>query len=92
MPIMRRKKPGINERGAHIIIRGLVTPTDWDDDGKVVDVSINAFDEEEYPVYLDTKGRKLISFVREEVEVKGILMGVGEKRLKVLSHNLVKEK
>jgi hypothetical protein len=89
---MIRKEPMKNENGARTILRGLVTPIDWDDDGKAVDISINSFDEQEYPVYMDTKGKKLISFIRQEVEVKGRFMGAGEKRFKVHGYNLLKKK
>ena len=87
---MIRKEPMINN-GARTIVRGLVTPIDWDDDGNAVDISINSFDEQEYPVYMDTNGQKLISFVRQEVEVKGRFTGEGERRFKVHGFNLLKK-
>ena len=80
------------ENGARTIVRGLVTPTDWDDDGNAVDISINSFDEQEYPVYMDINGKKLISFVRQEIEVKGRFTGAGKKRFKVQGYNLLKKK
>ena len=82
----------INEMSEHTIVRGLVTPTDWDENGNTVDISINGFDEQEYPVYMDANGKKLISLVRREVEVKGIFMRAGEKRFKVQDYNLLKKK
>ena len=88
---MIRKEPMINN-GARTIVRGLVTPIDWDDDGNAVDISINSFDEQEYPVYMDINGKKLISFVRQEIEVKGRFTGAGKKRFKVQGYNLLKKK
>lgn len=78
-----------SERSSLTRIRGLVMPTDWDEDGKITGISISAFDEQEYPVCLDTKGKKLISLVRREVEVDGLFIEKGEQRFKVLSHNLL---
>jgi hypothetical protein len=91
-PIMIRKASMKNEKEAGTVVRGLVTPTDWDEDGNAVDISISSFDEQEYPVYMDTNGKKLISFVRKEIEVKGNFMGAGEKRFKVHGYNLLKKK
>ena len=89
---MTRKEPTKNGNGARTIVRGLVTPTDWDEDGNAVDISINSFDEQEYPVYMDANGKKLISFVRQEVEVKGNFTGAGEGRFKIHGYNLLKKK
>jgi hypothetical protein len=92
VPVMRSKEPMTDGNGMRTIVRGLVTPTDWDDNGNALDLSINSFDEQEYPVYMDTNGKKLISFVRQEVEVKGSFMGAGERRFKIHGYNLLKKK
>ena len=89
---MKSKEPTTKEKDLGTIVRGLVTPTDWDDNGNALDISINSFDEKVYPVYMDTTGKKLISLVRREIEAKGIFMGAGEKRFKVHGYNLLKKK
>ena len=89
---MKKMETMINGNGARTIIRGLVTPTDWDENGNALDISINSFDEQVHPVYMDTNGKKLIALVRQEVEVKGIFMRSGEKRFKVHGYNLLKKK
>jgi hypothetical protein len=89
---MRSNAPMTEEDAVRTIVRGLVTPTDWDDNGNTLDISINSFDEQEYPIYMDTIGKKLISLCRREVEVKGSFTGAGEKRFKVHGYNLLKKK
>lgn len=61
------------------IIRGVVLPMDWDDQGNVVRIAISSHDEMEYMVEKDDKGRELLAFIRKEVEVSG---EVGEKNQK----------
>lgn len=75
----------INEK--MVRIKGLITPVEWDNHGNVVGISISAFDEEEYPVYPDNKGKNLISMVRQTVEVQGqILEDEGSRQLKVIDY------
>lgn len=89
---MRSKQPTTKEKDVGTIVRGLVTPTDWDDNGNALDISINSFDEQVYPVFMDKTGKKLISLVRCEVEARGSFTGAGEKRFKVHGYNLLKKK
>ena len=56
-----------------ITIRGIVIPVDWDEKGKVVGVAISTFDEDEYVVERGEKGAELKRFIRQEVEISGIL-------------------
>ena len=56
-----------------ITIRGIVIPVDWDEKGKVVGLSISTFNEEEYLVEPGEKGAELMRFIRQEVEISGIL-------------------
>ena len=53
--------------------KGLVIPTDWDEKGNVSAVIISTHDEEEYAVKLNTKGRELLSLIREPIKVTGHL-------------------
>jgi hypothetical protein len=55
------------------IIRGIITPAEWDPEGNVLAVSIAAFDEDKYSVIHDEIGHELLSFVRETVTVEGVV-------------------
>jgi hypothetical protein len=54
-------------------LRGLVIPVAWDEKGNVTDLAVSTDNEEEYLIERSGKGEDLFHFVREEVEVKGIL-------------------
>lgn len=54
-----------------ILVRGLVVPSKWDKDGKVVGVTIKTFDEDEYDVSDIRAIKELLAFLRTEVIVKG---------------------
>ncbi|MBW2064866.1 MAG: hypothetical protein JRJ03_07990 [Deltaproteobacteria bacterium] len=74
-----------------VSIKGLITPTEWDNHGNITGISISAFDEEEYPLYPDDKGRDLMSMVRQTVEIQGeILEDEGKRRLKVINYTPLK--
>ena len=62
-------------------IRGLVIPTDWDEQGNVASVAIATPNEEEYSVGMDDKGKELIAFLREKVEVSGIVREEEDKKV-----------
>ena len=67
-----------------ITIRGLVIPADWDEKGNVVGVAISTFDENEYLVDRDEESEGLLSIIREEVKVSGIVREErGKKRFRV---------
>jgi len=52
-------------------IRGVVVPRTWDENGKVVAITILTHDEDEYHVENDGRGKELKTFIRENVEVLG---------------------
>ena len=56
-------------------ISGIVIPIEWDDDdyGDATSVTIQTSDEEEYLVDKNKKGKELLAFIEEEVEVTGTL-------------------
>lgn len=62
-------------------IRGLIVPVDWDAMGRVIAVAISTFDEEEYIISGKGKGSELLTFLREVVEVEGILSSVEDERM-----------
>ena len=73
-----------------VIIRGIIIPADWDEKGNVVAVAVSTYDEVEYLIENNEKGKELKAFIREEVEASGILkkeknrliMTIKEYRLK----------
>jgi hypothetical protein len=81
-----KRKAGNNP----VTIRGIVIPADWDEKGNVVAVAVSTYDEVEYLIENNEKGKELKAFIREKVEVSGILreeknrliMKIKEYRLK----------
>jgi hypothetical protein len=73
-------------------IRGVIIPTAWDPEGRVVSVGISANDEEEYLLEQGPLALELVALVRQEVEVGGyiILQPDGAKRIHVESYHLTR--
>ena len=58
------------------ILRGIVLPVQWDETGNVVKISINTYDEKEYLINGDGRGRELFNHLKELVEIQG---GIAQK-------------
>ena len=56
-----------------VTIRGIVIPADWDEKGNVVAVAVSTYDEAEFLIENQGKEKEMKAFIREEVEVSGIL-------------------
>jgi len=54
-------------------IRGILVPTDWDEDGNALAVAVSTLGENEYVVEPDSKGQELLRLLRQEVEVVGLV-------------------
>ena len=54
-----------------IVITGLVTAADWDDEDNIVKISIATADEEEYLVGDNPMGDELLELVKNNVKVVG---------------------
>jgi hypothetical protein len=73
-----------------VTMRGIVIPADWDEKGNVVAVALSTYDEVECLIENHEKETELKAFIREEVEISGILreeknrliMKIKEYRLK----------
>ena len=76
----RRQKPAGPVTGP-IEIRGVVIPDNWDDAGAVIGVALSAFDEVNYLIRNDDKGRDLAALLQEEVEVKGDVEEIGNRKV-----------
>lgn len=77
-------------RDASTIVRGIVIPVDWDEEGNPVAASISSSGERDYFVEPDEKGRELLRLIREEIEVSGIVRkGIkGRNTIAVRSYRL----
>jgi hypothetical protein len=79
------------ERTKTSVIRGVVIPIDWDDQGNVVQIAISSHDETEYVVEGEGKGSELLAFIRKEVEVGGEIKEEDHKKvIKVKRYHLRK--
>jgi len=52
-------------------VTGIIIPQQWDDNGNVTGVSIQAFDENEYIVRAYKRGKELRDFINRKVKVNG---------------------
>ena len=64
-----------------IYIEGLIIPASWDNKGNVVDLAIATREEEEYLITDKDQVARLKLFLRQEVEIKGILQTKEGKRI-----------
>ena len=73
-------------------IRGYVVPVDWDNDDKVIEVSIQT-DNDDFEVDRNGLGRELLDFLDKEVEVTGIVHEdrYGMKRVTVSDYEVLSE-
>ncbi len=53
------------------VVEGVITPTEWNEDDEVVGIALYTDDEEEYQVELSGRGRVLLDFLDERVELRG---------------------
>ena len=59
-----------------VTINGIVIPIEWDDIGNVMAIALSTFDEKEYVIDKRGRGIELISHLREELEISGVLSQV----------------
>jgi hypothetical protein len=56
-----------------ICIKGIVIPAAWDQEGNIISLAIATNDEQEYLIDNRQRITNLISLLRQEVEVEGII-------------------
>lgn len=56
-------------------IRGIVIPAAWDEKGDVISVAIATYHEEKYLVADNVTGRRLMSLLKKNVTVDGVIKG-----------------
>jgi hypothetical protein len=64
-----------------VLVSGIVIPYQWDPAGNVTGIAISTAGEDEYLIQEDEKGRQLLRFIHEPVEIQGQI-GAAEGRLK----------
>jgi hypothetical protein len=60
--VSKRNKP---------LIKGVVIPSSWDENGIIIGVSLHTSDEKEYQVQLNGLGHELLELVQHKVEATG---------------------
>jgi len=63
----------MKEGGTAVTIKGIVIPVDWDEKGTVLAAALSTHHEEEYVIHRDSKGKKLMTYMQQEVKVKGVV-------------------
>ena len=76
---------------ACITAMGVVTPAKWDENDKIVGVSIQTLDEKEYIIELNKIGKELITFIHKRVEAMGSLRKRldGKQVMKIKSYRMI---
>ena len=54
-------------------ITGILVPSGWDEEGKIIEVAVSTFDEEFYFVEEESLNALLLSMLQKEVVVKGVV-------------------
>lgn len=54
-------------------LRGIVIPVEWDAKGNVVAAAVSTYDEELYLIDGQDKGKELMRFMQQQVEVSGVV-------------------
>jgi len=86
-----KKMDDSNSEYEEIIIRGIIIPAGWDEKGNIIAIAVSTFNEEVYHIENDDRGRQLMPFIREEVEIKGtIRYKDGIKKIRVDKHTTKK--
>ena len=56
-----------------IIIRGLLVPVDWDEEGNITEIAVSTYFEEEYLIEKNARGEEMLPFLRQKVKVIGLV-------------------
>ena len=66
-------------------------PINWDEEGKVVAVALSANTEGEYLIDENYKGREVLHFIQEDVEVSGVVREDEDKKIITVQKYILKE-
>lgn len=64
-----------------IIIKGLVIPVEWDENGRVVDIAIAAFDENQYSIEKALFKKQMLKKIGQSVTIRGVIQKVKNKKI-----------
>ena len=71
-----------------LTLEGLVVPSKWDQEGKILGITVACFDEKEYPVLMDSIGNSMKELLHEKVTVNGRKVTVDNTDLlKIITYN-----
>jgi len=62
-------------------IQGLVIPSNWDVEGKVLDIAIASFNEDRFFVERNEKSEELFRLIGQSVVVKGLVKEVANRKM-----------
>lgn len=63
----------MEREGELVRIKGIIIPVDWDAEGNVTRAAISAFNEEEYVVDEDKKGKEMLGLMQQVMEARGVV-------------------
>ena len=69
------------ETNPMVTINGIVIPIEWNERGGVVAIALSAYDEKEYVIDKRGRGIELISHLREELEISGVVSQVENNQM-----------
>ena len=84
-------EPGVKKRTKMSMVRGVVIPMEWDEQGNVVSIAISSHDETEYLVDKGGRGHELLALVRKEVEVGGEIREEDHRKVIKVKKYLVRQ-
>ena len=75
-------------------IQGIIIPSQWDDKGNIIGVSINTNDEKEYLIEPIGVGKDLLSLTQKKIEVRGKVRERidGNRLIRVTNYKTIEEK
>ena len=78
---------------ADAILKGVILPSMWDEEGAVMRISLNTQGEDEYIIDYSGRGKELLNHLRESIEIEGkVLQRIGGALyVKVNSYHIINE-
>jgi hypothetical protein len=77
----REETKGRHERKEGVLVRGILIPESWDQDGNIVRIAIATAGEENFLVDLKGRGKDVVHLIREKVTVVGHVRKEGNQRI-----------
>ncbi|MBC8392023.1 MAG: hypothetical protein H8E17_05595 [Deltaproteobacteria bacterium] len=59
------------KKDSQALIKGIIIPSQWDDKGKIIGVSINSNDEKAYLIEPIGAGKDLLNLIHQKLAVRG---------------------